>query len=640
MTTLDNVFRAIDALAHTNRQKYKDGYKMNSPFDLSSDSMSFYIFNIREDGEGASYKYFAKDESGSLYDLAKRLNVPIESKRSEVSSSKRKYEGLADYAISHGVSPEYLTQCRYKEVTYQNRPALEFYTKGGLRYRFLDNGKNSYTSQLNYSVCWYGLQDAVNKAKEQELGFIVLCNGEISTISGKYNGLPTFCKTSGESAIQEHLLDELNDLWAGKIYIALDCDDAGVKASKRIAQQLQNGVIIDLMLTDGGDVADFARLHGAESLKAFKSLIAKQSPQKPLEGHSTDFMRSDRVLDAVLDELSGKREIRQVSFLMPIKELRQFGGFAELCETGKITLIAGGTGTGKTQFLEGINDKLNLAGINGLWYGAEWRADEMLWRRIQRWSAHLGIDTVTYDDIRRHRLWLKYEQNGSPSDENPGLKLSDKQWESVKKVSYFIKSFDGTTEYFDNLESLSDIFNQMRIAIERERHNNRDILYAIFDYAQLLRASSPDSSVNRYEYAFELVKAFAVDSNVHVFMTSQVNKMSQQELSSGKQLGGESAHFIRGDKANLYLTLNRQYYKRGDELIETNAFYLNIVKASLGGRPEGYTEPSLRIPLIMNYKELRFISHIDWRELDIEPFRYLPDSKYFTEYSNYGNISL
>ena len=47
MSTLDNVLNAIDAIPHTQRTRYKDGYKLNDPFNPQSDSHSFCIFDIR-----------------------------------------------------------------------------------------------------------------------------------------------------------------------------------------------------------------------------------------------------------------------------------------------------------------------------------------------------------------------------------------------------------------------------------------------------------------------------------------------------------------------------------------------------------------------------------------------------------------
>ena len=632
MSTLENVLNAIDALPHTKRTRYKDGYKMNDPFNPSSDSQSFCIFDIRPDGEGATYKYFAGGEAGTLYDLAQKLGVKIaaDTRAQAINTKKHYVNGLEDYAQAHGVSADYLTQCHWVETTHHGRPALQFKTAGGLRYRFLDGNAPYYISEKGYQICWYGLDDAINKANQANQDYILMCNGEISTLAGKFHNVPTFCKTSGESAIPQDLLNELNNKWKGKIVIALDCDDAGRKASKAIQSQLQdNGLALDLMLTDGGDLADFCRLHGDKTTNAIADLIQKQYPKPTTTGHDTNAHRSDAVFADVIQELEGHKPVETVSFLFPIKELRKFGGFAELCETGKVTLIAGGSGTGKTQFLETINDKLNHQGLNGFWFGAEWQAQEMIWRRIQRWSKRLDKTAVTYDDIRRHRLYLHDQQNGIYDSE--GAPLSQAQLQAVKDVQYFFSHETvGTTEYFEDNENLSDVFYNMRIAIERERRNNRSISFVIFDYVQLLKASSPDSSVNRYEYAFELVKSFAIDCNVHVFMTSQVNKQNQSDISAGVSLGMESAHYVRGDKANLFLTLNRQYYKQGDDHIETNAFYLVIAKASLGGRPEGYNEPQLRIPMIMIPSQLTFNTVTDWRQINEEPFNRLVDNFYYT----------
>ncbi len=119
----------MDAIPHTQRKRYKDGYKLNDPFNPQSDSHSFCIFDIRPDGEGASYKYFAGGESGTLYDLANKLGVPITTNRAPATETKKQYvNGLEDYARAHGVSADYLTQCHWEETQHHGLHALQFKT--------------------------------------------------------------------------------------------------------------------------------------------------------------------------------------------------------------------------------------------------------------------------------------------------------------------------------------------------------------------------------------------------------------------------------------------------------------------------------------------------------------------------------
>jgi hypothetical protein len=639
MTTLDNVLRAIDAIPHTNRKPYKDGFKFNNPFDSSSDSHSFCLFDIRNDGEGATYKYFAGNEivnHGTLYDLAKRLGAKIEgAQRHKIASTKRKYDGLADYAKAHGLPSDALLKAGWSEDTKYNRPALRFVTQGGTRWRFLDNQDPRYLNEAlpeeeKFLITWYGLKRAIYIANKENLDYIVLCNGEISTLAGQYYGVPTFARASGENKLPDGLLAELNGKWSGRVIIALDCDETGQSTSKEIQAQLSgNGVIVDLNLSDGGDVADFCMLNTSDSRDNLMRLVNKQNPTQELSGHHTDTHQDDRVRSNLGAMMRGEQPSNVMSFPHPITSLHQFGGFIRLCVGGKVTLIAGGTGTGKTQFLETMVESLVKLGSSGLWFGTEFNETEMEMRRIQRYTGRDGLPHITMEMIYDHLAYLSNKEKGMPDSKNWGVRLTSTQLDAYEDAKDFLNKAYGRIEYFGGKDSLDETFADMDIAIERMTRNNRKPMYVIFDYVQLLRVKSPDSSVNRYEYAFEMVKQFAERHNIHVFMTSQVNKASQAGNQKREKMGVGDAHFIRGDKANLFLILDRQFREVDGEFIETTAFYLQVVKSSLGGKPLGYDEPVVRIPMIMDYPHLQFIHGMkgDWRQHPA--YEYLPDNIYY-----------
>ncbi|MCA9914729.1 MAG: AAA family ATPase, partial [Anaerolineae bacterium] len=98
--------------------------------------------------------------------------------------------------------------------------------------------------------------------------------------------LAAACVTSGEKDIPADLVAELKRFATGiedlQIIIALDCDAKGQRVSLQIKDTLtaagfQSVRSVDLGLTDGGDLADFCRLHGVypdseHRLKAAKDL--------------------------------------------------------------------------------------------------------------------------------------------------------------------------------------------------------------------------------------------------------------------------------------------------------------------------------------------------------------------------------
>lgn len=251
-------------------KKARDGqWQANSPFRAGSDSHAF-ILKIEGDEKGAFFDHVSGDK-GSLKELAARLGILNESSRQSVATTKRTYTGLADYAKAHGLTPDQLASWHWREVTYMNRPALEYATKTGNRWRFIDGLKDkpTYISPKGYERCWYGLEARAKKLLADGHP-LVICNGEISVVAAQTNWLAAIAVTGGEKAeIPQNLLAELKgeigDIDGLKIIIAMDCDSTGVRAGRGIAQQLKgvgfNVRAVDLGMGHGGDLADFCTLH-------------------------------------------------------------------------------------------------------------------------------------------------------------------------------------------------------------------------------------------------------------------------------------------------------------------------------------------------------------------------------------------
>lgn len=241
----------------------KNKYRSNSPIRPGSNSHAFAL--TIDDGEHGAYHDHVSGDSGSLYDLAKLLH--IETPKAAVSSTKRVYAGIKDYADAHGIPLFALQNARWHEVTKDNRHALEYPTRTGTRWRFLDGSKPFYKSEKGYQRCWYGLTAATLRlvAAGQPL---IICNGEISVISGQYYGLAAVAVTGGENVIPPELLVELQGAVDAKtrIIVALDCDKKGVEAAQKLTAQLRaagfNARAVNLELSSGGDLADYCMLHG------------------------------------------------------------------------------------------------------------------------------------------------------------------------------------------------------------------------------------------------------------------------------------------------------------------------------------------------------------------------------------------
>jgi hypothetical protein len=279
--------RVLSALAaYDLKQEKANQYRCNSPLRPGSNSHGFMLV-LEGDGEHGAYFDHVTGEGGSLYDLAAHLNLalpPGEARPSEVST-KRAYSGLADYAEAHGVGYEIFAAAGWTEIARDGRPALAVPTDTGTRYRFLDGAKPAYKSPSGYTRCWYRLALAVQLAKDTGQPLII-SNGEASTLVGQHYGVAACAVTGGEhKTLPPDLLDALKALYSGPVLVAFDCLDKGAAVAPLLSEQLKStgfdAQAIDLGLGKGGDLADFCRLHGAQTVAALRQRPALSTSQAP-----------------------------------------------------------------------------------------------------------------------------------------------------------------------------------------------------------------------------------------------------------------------------------------------------------------------------------------------------------------------
>lgn len=278
--TASTAERVLDALQPYALRGRNNRYRCNSPLRPGSDSQSFRL--LIADGEHGAWTDSVSGESGSLYELARRLGIEPPQESAD-HSSKRRYDGLDDYATSHGATREQFEAAGWREVIYLDRPALAFDTEHGVRYRFLDGEKPVYINETGYQPCWYGLRRAVDMAQRRNSP-IVLCNGEASVVAAHTHGVPAAAVTSGgEKPIPEHLVATLRNLWSGPIVVAFDCDDAGRRGATQAVAQLRalgyEARAIHLGGSAGYDLADFCRLYRDESYPVLLELYSASKPR-------------------------------------------------------------------------------------------------------------------------------------------------------------------------------------------------------------------------------------------------------------------------------------------------------------------------------------------------------------------------
>ncbi len=283
-------------------------YSANSPLRPGSNSHAFTV-TITDDEHGAYFDHVT-GEKGSLYELAELLHIETP-KREAVDNSKRPYATLAEYATLKGVPEQVFIDAGWEVATYHDgRACFKFPTSGGERYRFTDGQSPAFKSITGFQTCWYGLNRAVKLADKTPM---IICNGEPSTIVAQHYGLPAFCMPGGENhKVTSELITQLKNNWKGSIRIALDCDETGRKGTQKFVEAFQAAsipyTIVDLMLSDKGDLADFCKLHGDASITDFNDMMAAKQPMPERKVDVTDLVKISRELVNIRKGESGNQD--------------------------------------------------------------------------------------------------------------------------------------------------------------------------------------------------------------------------------------------------------------------------------------------------------------------------------------------
>jgi hypothetical protein len=553
------------------------------PGKPGSDSNSMTL-TIDSDDSGA-FMYHAGGEGGSLYDLARILNIEIPANGMNANPSP--VRSIAEYAAAHGVPVDVLQNAGWKETTYWGKRALEFPTTSGKRWRLLEGGAK-YISTKGYKACWYGLKSAIAKAQEIEKP-VILCNGEISTVVGTHYGLPVFTITSGEKAkVPDALIDQFKTAYpSGTVLIAYDCDVTGRTNAPKLAAHFKElgyqSHAIDLQLTDGADVADYCKLHGADAPKQIfelpeltagtdKIVIAEVPQSEPppsllnyegeaiMHGANRLTRRNDSISKAAARAL-GQKTIEHPPLIQPLAALHHLRGQALITKPGKMCGIWGMSGGLKTTLMEVMAQNLAAKGERAMFWGPEWTNEDMGERDLSRQTG------VSGDALLMQQIAISRKQKGLPP--LPGITgLSDAQKKAINDTGYRAKTKSSLIYDLENptltLSELKDLILALRN--EAQEHMPR-VLF--IDYLQVLHSNNVSGQDRDGVYTLlQRLKTLTVEAGVYTVIASQTRKMD-----------GETSTTITNSARRIRaIVLNVAKNSRGDiDLVRLE------VKVSSGG---------------------------------------------------------
>jgi len=542
-------------------------WRCNSPYRATADGMSFTL-NISDGEHGVWYDHAGADNNtpvkGTLYELAKYLNIELPA-ISPAAESKRAYKNLAEYAELKGVPESAFTDMHWKSelVTVTKRPAIQFPTRGGLRWRFVDGKAPHFMSEPGYKRCWYGLQKAVEMAKALNKP-LIFANGEPSVVVGQFYGLPVTTITSGEKGnYPPELISQLKDIYGGEITIALDCDYKGSASALKLKEQLMAAGFkvkaVDLALGDKGDIADFCKLHGKSALEAMdklNQLIVVKEAQQPLPPASSpastvEFCSDLDALKTYIDEINGEAPPQVPPLLNPYTFLHKYGGLGHIIPAGKLLYFASVSGGTKTIGFETGWEAYQDRGIHSIVYSPEWIDDrgaiEMAARSVQR-AGGVSVNDMMLNSLYQQEQQFKLKTNVGKALES--LSVS----ESISKAVQLMKR-PGRVFFIKNPGlSVEKLCAGIEAKCDQEAANGVVIQAVWIDFAQLLWLENPESTGRLWiEAAIGLIKDTCRRKNLVGFISSQMRKDDAELAKTGGKLSADMMQWLSDQQANFIL---------------------------------------------------------------------------------------
>lgn len=268
----------------------------------------------------------------------------------------------------------------------------------------------------------------------------------------------------------------------------------------------------------------------------------------------------DEALDRILNNLADTETAPDTRiFRVPFPAIWQFEGFAETISAGKVILVQGISGGGKTTLAENMVDNLLRDGLNVIFWGGEWTPEEMATRRLQRTGS------ITYSQYSKTMVARGLRAKGVDTtawnvSEVSELKINQAV-DAVYGQNGLITTVPGKIKYINSAYShlsLDETLRRLARFIERSRKSGITYDCITWDYVQL---TTPDGSdKNWMESAIGKLKSFCGRYGLFLLLTSQVTKGDTRGVKSGNStLNEASSQYIRADKQNLVLSITPLY---------------------------------------------------------------------------------
>lgn len=299
--------------------------------------------------------------------------------------------------------------------------------------------------------------------------------------------------------------------------------------------------------------------------------IPLKSPKTPAP--VTEVIRtSDESLTRYIERTQGMHIGEVTAAPFPFTVLHGLGGFCEILKPRKMVGVIGLSGGGKTSFLESMIDVLRQAGeFHTLWWGKEWRWDEMSDRAVQRQGG------MTITQMARFELWQSETQNGGKA--RYGVRPPNELIELSQQLARDMQTWSGKVFYIDKPMPLDATLEYAQRKVDEKKAEGVPVRVAVWDYASLFDVKGARGELEKISNGLAMVKEFGELNELFTFVASQPRKDDAEQVKAGdKILSAEDAMYMNDHKFNLLLTLNPTYV----EGIMQGWGTINVVKNSGG----------------------------------------------------------
>jgi hypothetical protein len=287
---------------------------------------------------------------------------------------------------------------------------------------------------------------------------------------------------------------------------------------------------------------------------------------------TTEIRTSDESLTHYIERLEGKHIADITAAPFPFTILHPLGGFCEILKPRKMVGVIGLSGGGKTSFLESMVDILRQAGaFHTLWWGKEWRWDEMSDRAVHR------HDGLTLTQMARYEMYLNETRNGGKPQY--GVKPSDELIAKSAQIARDIQAWAGKVFYIDKSMGLDETLAYAQTYLDEKKAAGYPVRVAVWDYASLFEVRGARSELEKISTGLGMVKEFGETNDLFTFVASQPRKDDAERVKAGdKVLTAEAAMYMNDHKFNLLVTLNPKYHE--EQMLGWGV--INVVKNSGG----------------------------------------------------------